>query len=51
MDWSYSNLEKLFEVGREAGQIVLFGDGKTRAPCRRLLDYEEVFGSDLPKCA
>lgn len=44
MDWSYSNLEKLFEVGRVAGTEFL------RKYKGRLLDYKDVFGRDPPKC-
>ena len=44
MDWSYSNLEKLFEVGRAAGEDFL------RQHKGKMLDYKDVFGSDLPKC-
>lgn len=52
MDWSYTNLEKLFETGREAGKLFLFGDGKDKKPhVDELLTYKEVFGQDLPQCA
>lgn len=51
MDWSYTNLEKLFETGREAGHLFLFGDGKEMKPhVDDLLPYKDVFGHD-PQCA
>jgi hypothetical protein len=51
MDWSHTNLEKLFETGREAGLVFLNGDGKTKPPhVNDLLTYKEVFGSDPPNC-
>src|SRR5262245_1884882 len=52
MDWSYSNLDKLFEVGRDAGRLFLDGDGTPENPAykNRLPNYKEVFGSDPPKC-
>ena len=44
MDWSYSNLEKLFEVGKEAGRLFLFGDGTVEHPPYKdqLPDYKDV---------
>ncbi|HSD54402.1 MAG TPA: patatin-like phospholipase family protein [Burkholderiales bacterium] len=51
MDWSYSNLDKLFETGQQAGRVFLYGDGKTKPPhINRLLDYGTVFGCPPPKC-
>lgn len=44
MDWSYSNLEKLFEAGEEAGAL-FFKTHKDRLP-----NYKDVFGDDPPKC-
>jgi hypothetical protein len=41
MDWSYSNLRKLFEVGQEAGREFL---GKYKLP-----DYKKVFNEEVPK--
>jgi hypothetical protein len=51
MDWSYSNLDKLFQVGRTAGEVFLLGDGGDKCPhIDRLLNYEDVFGHQLPQC-
>jgi predicted acylesterase/phospholipase RssA len=52
MDWSYSNLDKLFEVGREAGKLFLDGDGTPKHPAYKnhLPSYKDVFGSEPPKC-
>jgi hypothetical protein len=52
MDWSYSNLEKLFEAGQQAGKIFLYGDKATsKSPhIHLLLDYDKVFGCAPPKC-
>jgi hypothetical protein len=52
MDWSYSNLEKLFEAGEAAGKLFLHGDGtKDHPPHKdRLPDYKAVFGNDPPPC-
>ena len=52
MDWSFSNLDKLFEVGKEAGNLFLFGDGTgAHLPYKdQLPDYQAVFGCPLPQC-
>jgi hypothetical protein len=52
MDWSYSNLDKLFEAGEEAGRVFLNGDKNKGLPAHkdRLPDYATVFGEDPPPC-
>src|SRR5262245_48343747 len=45
MDWSYSNLQKLFETGREAGEKFV------KANSAKLLNYGQVFvGRSPPTC-
>ena len=49
MDWSYSNLETLFDLGRKAGKLFLDGDGSPEHPAHNVPEYKDVFNADSPR--